>query len=165
MGSTAIFLSGPIGAGKSTLGVALAQARRGTFIEGDEHSAPDRPWYASTLTTARSIVRAIVRDAEPDRPVVIAYPLRCLEWIFYRRHLEKSGIRMIVVSLGASYDSTTSADRGRRFSEGEQDRIRQMIAEGYDRRRFSDLVLRTDDENRDETLGRLLKELPNIERG
>lgn len=140
----------------------LAYELRGTFIEGDEHSAPDKPWYVSTLYTARSIVRSIKAAADGGKPVVIAYPLRCIDWIFYRHKLAERDIHTIVVSLGASYDATIASDRGRRFSADERARIRQMIAEGYDRRGFSDFAIRTDRQNQHETLGRLLAQLPNL---
>jgi deoxyadenosine/deoxycytidine kinase len=38
-----IFLSGPIGVGKSTLGQALTRRLGGTHVEGDDFHLPDRP--------------------------------------------------------------------------------------------------------------------------
>ena len=159
---TAIFLSGPIGSGKSTMGAALAHALNGIFVEGDEHSAPGKPWYASSLSTARSIVGSIVKSATDGRPVVIAYPLRCIDWVYYRRCLEGHAIQTVVVSLSASYNSITNPRRGRHFSEAERSRIRQMIAEGYGRRQFGDFALSTDHESREAVLSRLLSEFSGI---
>jgi cytidylate kinase len=158
----AIFLSGPIGAGKSTLGAALADALNGNFIEGDEHGARDRPWYAASLSRARSIVGAIASRTQSGRPTVIAYPLRCIEWTYYRRRLAEHGIRTITVSLSASYAATVAPNRGRQFSAEEHARIRTMIEEGYDRRQFSDFMLETDQDDIDGTLGRLIAQLSEI---
>lgn len=139
-----VFLSGPIGAGKSTLGRSVAQAMGGHFVEGDEHSPRDRPWYAASLSTNRSIFNAVIRNATELRPVVVAYPLGCINWIFYRRRLAEAGIRLIVVSLSASFEAITKAERGRSFSEAERLRIREMIEEGYGQRPFSDLIVQAE---------------------
>jgi cytidylate kinase len=155
----AIFLSGPIGAGKSTLGRALADALDGNFIEGDEHSARGRPWYCSTLSTAQSIERSITSFALNGRPTVIARPLRCIDYTYYYRRLTNHHIRMVVVTLVASYDATVASNRGRQFSIDERARIRAMIEEGYDRRPFSDFVLETDRDNIGTTLGKLIAQL------
>lgn len=152
----AIFLSGPIGTGKSTLGIMLAQVLNGIFVEGDEHTNPNKPWYACTLSTARSIVRSVLASTTIDRPVIIAYPLRCIDWLFYRRHLAEYNIRVVVVSLTASHYAITSPARGREFSDSEQARISEMMVQGYDRRPFSDFTLRTDGGNKAETLALLL---------
>jgi hypothetical protein len=158
----AIFLSGPIGAGKSTLGRALADALDGNFIDGDDHKAPGKPWYGSSLSTARSILRAIATFAPDGQPTIIAYPLRCIEWTYYRRRLAEHGIHTIFVSLSASYEAIIAPSRGRRFSAEERARIRTMIGERYDRRPFSDLVLETDRNDIKLTLGRLIAQLSAI---
>jgi DNA polymerase III delta prime subunit len=157
----AIFLNGPVGVGKSTLGTALADALRGSFVEGDDHAPSNKAWYASTHSTAHSILAAILRAVPAGKPVVVAYPIRCLDWIFYRRKLADYGIRSVFVSLTASFEAITAADRGRPFSEDEYHRIAQMISEGYDRRPFSDFIVRTDDGPIDEVLDQLTSGLEN----
>jgi cytidylate kinase len=151
----AIFLTGPIGAGKTTLASALARALDGAFIDGDVYLMRDRPWYACSRSTARSILGAVTAAAGEGRPAVVAFPMRCIDWLFLRGHLERRGIRMITVSLSASYDATVSPDRGRDFTAGEQARIREMIDQGYGRPPFADIALATDRAGVDETLAEL----------
>jgi len=150
-----VFLSGPVGVGKTTLGRALGEKLSGSFIDGDDHSAPGMPWYASILTTSHAVVRTALEAVAEDHPVVIAYPLNCIGWIFYRRKLTEAGVMPIFVTLRASYDSIVSEDRGRVFSAGEKARIVVMISEGYADREFSDLVIDTDLSDFDTTLARL----------
>ena len=139
----AIFLSGPIGAGKTTLGRALSERLSAGFIDGDDHSDPHCAWYCSILRTSRSIVRTgfAVLDRKPA--VVIAYPLNCIGWVYFRRMFGDAGIRPLFVSLRASCASITHESRGRSFSDEEKRRIRAMIAEGYGAQPFSDLVIET----------------------
>jgi shikimate kinase len=59
----AIFLSGPIGVGKSTLGQSLARALNAQFVEGDEHALEEVRWFACSLRTHRSILAEVVRNA------------------------------------------------------------------------------------------------------
>lgn len=82
----AVFLNGPIGAGKTTLGRGLAVALGGGFVDGDDHANPDLPWYGSILQTSRAIVRIGTQAASERGVVVVAYPLNCLNWIYFRRH-------------------------------------------------------------------------------
>ena len=154
-----IFLSGPIGVGKSTFGAALAQALRGQFIEGDDHGRSDLPWYASALTAPRSILREITEGARERSPVVVAFPLRCREWIFYRRRLCDAGLRPIFVTLGADFEGIIAPHRGRCFDKRERRRILEMIAQGYGKREFSDLVIRTDVLDQEGTLKLLVEQL------
>jgi len=140
----AIFLNGPIGAGKSTLGRDLAASLGGGFIDGDDHSDPDRAWYASILRTSRSVLATGLSILETQPCVVIAYPLDRLTWVYYRRRFGDLGVRTVFVSLRASYEAITADDRGRRFSAEEHARIREMIAQGYGERPFSDVIIDTD---------------------
>lgn len=139
-----IFLNGPIGAGKTTLGRALAGQLGGGLVDGDDFSVPGRPWYGCILQTCRGIVTAGNEALACGGPVVIAYPLRCMSWIYFRRRFGDAGVGTIFVSLRASYASIVADSRGRRFSADEHERIREMIAQGYGEKPFSDLVVDTD---------------------
>ena len=160
--TVAIFLCGPIGSGKTTLGRMLAQALGAAFVDGDHHSDRNKPWFASSLSTARSIARTVHEESINGSDVVVAYPLRCREWIFYRRRLAEWGIKTIFVSLGATYDAITGPHRGRSFSSDELVRIQEMIAQGYGVRSFSDVFLRTDIGTPDSSLRVLIGELANL---
>jgi hypothetical protein len=144
MAKHAIFLDGPIGAGKTTLGRALAERLAGGFVDGDEFSDPSQPWYRSILRASRSIVETGAALLEEGDVVVIAYPLACVNWIYFKRKFGDAGVRPIFVGLRASYSSIVNPGRGRAFTDEERDRIKVMIAEGSGARLFSDLVLDTD---------------------
>ncbi len=152
----AIFLMGTIGAGKSTLGRALARELGGAHVEGDDFHRPPKPWFATSLSTCRGVLSAVLAGAAEGRPVVVSYPLRCREWIFYRRRLAEAGIRSLFVSLVAAAEAILAPDRGRAFTAGERRRIREMLAEGYDARLFSDLVVRTDQGDVEDSLAGLV---------
>jgi len=158
----AIFLGGPIGAGKTTLGRALAEAIGGGFIDGDDHADDDRPWYACILRTSRSIVEEAKRLAAASPYVVIAYPLGCVTWIYYRRKMAEAGIAPLFVTLRASFANIVAPGRSRRFSLAEQERIRVMLLEGYAERPFSDLILDTDKASFDETADALVREVGRL---
>lgn len=155
----AIFLGGPIGAGKTTLGSAFSARIGGAFIDGDDYSDPERPWHYSILRTSAAI-REVGLARLTDKPaVVVAYPFNCTTWIYFRRKFEAAGVRPLFVSLQASFAAITGQDRGRSFSSKEKKRVQAMIAEGYGARPFSDLVVNTDDPDFAATLGRLEAEI------
>jgi hypothetical protein len=79
--------------------------------------------------------------------IVVAYPLSCINWIYFRRKFGDARVRPFFVSLRASYSSIVDETRGRVFSRSEHDRIRVMLAEGYDARPFSDLIFDADKAN------------------
>ncbi len=152
----AIFLMGTIGAGKSTLGRALARKLYGGHVEGDDHHQPPRPWFATALSTSRGVLRAVLSLVDEGRPAVVSYPLRCREWIFYRRRLAEAGIRSAFVSLVASKAALVEPGRGRMFTVEERRRIVEMLDEGYGARRFADLIVRTDRGDADDSLTHLV---------
>lgn len=154
----AIFLSGPIGVGKTTLGRALSDSIAGGFIDGDDHSDPDKPWYCSILRTSIAVVRTGLAILESKPAVVIAYPLNCMNWIYFRRRFGDAGIRTLFIGLRAPFSFIVDEGRGRRFDEDEQQRIRVMIAEGYGEKPFSDLIVDTDQDSFANTLAHLVSE-------
>ena len=160
----AIFLSGPIGAGKTTLGRALGERIGGAFIDGDDHSDPGRPWYCSTLRTSTAILGAGLACLDDKPAIVVAHPLNRINWIYFRRKFEGVGVKPLFVSLRASFPAITGQNRGRSFSSGEKERIQVMIAEGYGSRPFSDLVVDTDGPDFTATLARLEAEVRRLMR-
>lgn len=150
-----IFLSGPVGAGKTTLGRGLADRLAASFIDGDDFSAPDRPWFCSIHSTSKAIVREGLAALRHAPTLIIAYPLGCVNWIYYRRHFCDAGVQPHFVSLRAVYRSIVAADRQRTFSAQEHQRIKIMIDEGYGERHFSDLVFDTDQQDFAATLNQL----------
>ena len=70
---------------------------------------------------------------------MVAYPLRCVNWIYYRRHLAAASIASVFVGLSASLEEITQRDRGRLLSETEQARLSVMVAEGYSNPLFYDV--------------------------
>ena len=152
----AIFLDGPIGVGKSSLGRELAAALGGTFIDGDDHADPNGPWYCSILRTSRSVVERGLVLLNTAPIVVIAYPLGCTTWIYYRRRFGDAGVATHFVGLHAAYTSIVDASRGRAFNESEKARIRVMISEGYGERPFEKAFVATDATDFQNTLSELV---------
>ena len=155
MDKHAIFLSGPIGAGKTTLGRGLAERLGAGFIDGDDQADHGKPWFACIRTTSARIVRVGFELLDTHNAVVIAYPLGCSSWIYYRRKFGDAGVWPIFVTLRASYENMVAANRGREFTPWEHARIATMLREGYDARSFSDLIFDTDKAGFDDTLARL----------
>jgi hypothetical protein len=158
MAKHAIFLSGPIGVGKTTLGRALSVSIGAGFIDGDDHADPDKPWYCSILRTSAAVVATGLAILETRPAVVIAYPLICINWIYYRRKFGGAGVSTLFIGLRATFASIVDERRGRSFDENEQQRIRTMIAEGYGANPFIDLAVETDQDSFAATHARLVSE-------
>jgi hypothetical protein len=101
---------------------------------------------------------------ESKPAVVIAYPLTCINWIYFRRKFGDASIRTLFISLRATFASIVDEGRGRRFDEDEQRRIRIMIAEGHGARPFSDLIVDTDQDSFQNTLVHLASETQRMMR-
>ncbi|WP_127903001.1 shikimate kinase [Solirhodobacter olei] len=142
MQKSVFLFDGAIGVGKSTLGRSVAAKLGFGFIDGDDLSGPGH-WFCSSLATSRKIVGASVKALSGRAGVIVAYPVRCTNWLFFLRTFERMGISCHCIGLVA--DSGAIESRDRRLSTGECARSREMISQGYGRRRFSDLILRTDD--------------------
>ena len=157
-----VFLSGPIGVGKTTLGQGLAERLGGAFLDGDDFAQAGRPWYSCILQTSRGIVQAGLAAVEQKGLAVVAYPLSRTNWIFFKRSFEDRGVGTAFVSLRAAYGSIIHERRGRVFSNQERDRIRVMIEEGYDVRSFNELIVDTDATHFAETLAKLERDVRQL---
>ncbi|MCX7328508.1 MAG: hypothetical protein NTW00_10410 [Hyphomicrobiales bacterium] len=162
IGRFVVFLSGPIGSGKTTLGRCLGARSLAGFVDGDDHHVPGRPWFSSTLGTSRSILNAVIVALQNHDIVVVAYPLRCVNWIYYRRHLAAAGIASVFVGLSATLEEITHRDRGRLLSEAEQARLSVMLAEGYSNRLFYDVQIKTGGRSLEATLAEIDLEIAHF---
>ncbi|HWK43246.1 MAG TPA: AAA family ATPase [Stellaceae bacterium] len=139
-----IFLNGPIGVGKTTLGQGLAERLDAAFIDSDDLRNHSKTWVEEVLSGSKALVR-VSMAALSHRPIlVVAKPLRHRDWAFLRAKFQAEGVAALCVTLTAPRDTILDARRGRDFTPGERARIVEMIAQGYGERPFSDLVLATD---------------------
>ena len=155
----AIFFNGPIGSGKTTPGRAVAPRIGGTFRDGDDYADHCGPWFASSLSTSQRIASAVLVELQAGRVAIVAYPLRCINYVYFRRSVTKAGYHSIFVTLRASAASIVATTRGRQFDAAERDRIAEMVAQGYADRPFSDLIVNTDIAGFDETVETLVARL------
>ncbi len=151
----AILLNGAVGVGKTTLGRALAAQMDAGFIDGDDHGDPQKPWFASSLSTSASILSAGLAALNERPVVIIAYPLRCITWVYNKRRFEGAGVCPLFVGLHADYAMITSSHRQRKFSAAERTRIQEMIHEGYGDRFFNEATVDTGIADFQETLAQL----------
>ncbi len=139
-----VFLDGPIGVGKTTFGQRLALEFEGCFIDGDDHSKANLPWFASSLSTSRNILRATKNALASTRIVFVAYPIRCINWVFFEKNLRAARINPVLVGLQAHPNSIADVCRHRHLSDVELARSREMIVQGYGNRQFSNLFVQAD---------------------
>lgn len=145
-----------MGVGKTTLGRAVSKEMGIGFIDGDDYSAPGH-WLRSILQTSRRIVAACELQLESLPAVIVAYPLRCTNWLFYRETFRRRGISFYCIGLTA--EPAHIANRERNLTSGEIERTLQMAAQGYGRRQFSDRIVRTDESSFELTRDRLIKDV------
>ena len=147
----AILIDGTIGVGKSTMAHELSRRFDGAFLDGDDFKARGLPWYCSSLSTCCRIRDAGISALSEKAILFIARPVRCLDWIYFKRHFQRQNIRVFSIGLQADFANITHEDRGRSFSANELDRMAVMIREGYGARPYSDIHLRTDQHDIEDT--------------
>ncbi len=136
-----VVLNGPINAGKTTVGKALAAAIDGAvFIDGDDNGVPDgAPLDVIIEASLRRLSSEIA--ANPAGVLVLAYPLRAADHARLKATADAAGRRLVTVTLAPPIE-VVLGDRGdRRLGDGERARIGEMYAEGYHDRAFSDLTI------------------------
>lgn len=152
MQKTVFMLDGPIGVGKTSLGRAAAPGLAFGFIDGDDHSAPGH-WLRSILRTSRTIVALCETTLRSRDGVIVSYPLRCTDWVFFSQTFGRMGIACHCIGLTATPDAILA--RERKLDAHEITRSREMMAQGYGQREFSSAHLCTDEAPFDETHRRL----------
>ncbi|MBU1306459.1 MAG: shikimate kinase [Alphaproteobacteria bacterium] len=136
-----VVLSGPINAGKTTTGMALASLLRDAdFIDGDDHEAPEDAPLDQRIEASFARIEWLIASATANA-VVVAVPLREVD---HRRLLAAATARdadLLVVTLAPPPAIALANRGGRVLSAQEVARARDMYAEGYASRSFSDLIV------------------------
>jgi hypothetical protein len=158
--ATAILINGPVASGKSTVASALvARVPGAVLIEGDDH-IPNVAGLSREARWALALdgIAAQLREVlAAGRPVAVAWPLT--EDAFRRlvATAHDAGGEAVCITLAPPLASVLTG-RGRKLTPAECGRIREMYAEGYASRPFSDLVIDgspTPDEAADEIIALL----------
>lgn len=158
----AILLDGTIGVGKSTMGRGIASRLSGAFLDGDDFKTKGKPWFCSSLSTCRALLKASNKVLEKENIVLIGRPVRCLDWVYFTRHFQRIGVDTFLIGLTASYENIIKENRDRKFSQPELERMLEMINEGYGTRNYADFYMRTDLAGIEMTLDRLETKLRRL---
>jgi hypothetical protein len=138
-----VFLSGPIGVGKTTIGTALALRHGGAFVASDALSDPAKQWHEQIEAVNSRLIEQCLSALQSCDLAFVELPLDRERFEMLRRAFEPA-VSVRCITLAASYETITSVARGRIFEGWERVRIKEMIEEGYDSRDFSDAIVRTD---------------------
>lgn len=139
-----VHLTGPIGAGKTTLGLRLAALLPGAvFVDGDDHGAPADASFAVRIAAALDRLAAIVATSRAEH-LVVAYPLDETTNARLATIAEKRGASRFVVGLAPPQEVLLGGGRGpRMLRPWDLRRIAEMYAEGYAAPGFADLTIDT----------------------
>ncbi|MGV8853829.1 MAG: shikimate kinase [Devosia sp.] len=153
-----VVLTGAINAGKTTTGRALAKILPdAVFFDGDDHDAPDDASLEARIEA--SFVRLVqLIEAATSRVVVIAVPLRGDDFLRLRAACSDRQADLRVVTLAPPLAIALSNRGDRHLRPHEIVRARQMLAEGYADRDFSDFTI-ADVTNAEDTARRICRHL------
>ncbi|MEO1536247.1 MAG: hypothetical protein AAFR73_00825 [Pseudomonadota bacterium] len=132
------------------------------FLDRDALAGPG-PWINSVLSTNRRIVSTCLRVLETHPAVIVAGPVRCLDWLYLSMTLQKSGAQCHCIGLTASSNAIEA--RRRALSRNERDRSREMVSQGYGQRPFRVGTLRTDHHNIASATDMLVAQLSKLQTG
>lgn len=161
-----IFLIGPMGAGKTTIGRQLAQILRLEFIDSDHEierrAGADIPWIFDIEGEAgfRRRERAVIQELCRRRGVVMATGGGAILDAENRRDLAQNGV---VVFLSASVDrifdrTAKNQNRPLLVTDDPRTRIEQLLSEREPLyREIADLVVDTDRRGVHSTVNQILR--------
>jgi shikimate kinase len=165
-----IFLVGPMGAGKTSIGRQLAEALGMEFLDSDHEietrSGATIPWIFDVEGEEgfRKREQAMIDELSQRQSIVLATGGGAVLSEANRKHLKTRGT---VIYLSASIDlllERTQRDRNRPLLQTENPRVRleelmQLREPLY--REVADIVLETDDSSIRHTVNRIIKQLKN----
>tara|TARA_R110002124_G_scaffold44422_10_gene135549 strand:- start:17171 stop:17659 length:489 start_codon:yes stop_codon:yes gene_type:complete len=136
-----LVLNGPINAGKTTTGRALAAMLADAhFVDGDDHEAADDAPLAERISASFARIERMIGGAQAA-VLVIASPLRDEDVERLGAACLRRAADLRVVTLAPPIEVALSNRGSRQLRPDEISRSRRMYAEGYATRAFSDLLI------------------------
>ena len=155
----AVFLSGPINAGKSTVGELLSRmVPDGIFLDGDDFAPPDQPFERRIVVALARLVEAVIQKSQDGRVVVAAYPLSPRDWAAVTEALARHRFDAACVTLAPPLEVALASRGSRTLTQWERTRIAEMYREGLARPPFG-LVIDNAGEAPDATARRIHRAL------
>jgi shikimate kinase len=152
---TIYWLTGAMGAGKSTLGAALAASLPKTlFIDGDFLlvDSDKIPFAERIMRTKNQLIETCISFAKDKQSVVIAYPVTKETIIDLKQKFELLNAKLIVIGIQSPLLTTT-----RTYSEWQLQRQKEMIA--CNGKGFADIVFKHPTQYLNDSINELIKEL------
>ena len=135
---TVVWINGPVGAGKTAVGRALADVLPSAgFVDGDDHAGPDdHPPRARWRHATDVLIGMALRRRHPAT-LVVAYPLDRFGHSRLKSACARARRSLVVVNLATPLTLTLRKRGDRELTAAERDRARVMRSEGYGTRPFA----------------------------
>ncbi len=151
------FINGTINSGKTTTARELALTTPNSiFIDGDDHGKSFNGKLKYSIKAGHNYIKEQIEGSDFIYGFV-AYPLRNEDADLLRTFCLEKGSECYFITLAPPLETALST-RGNRFlKDWEIFRIKEMYAEGYPTRKFSDLII----DNSKITIEDVIKEIKN----
>jgi len=152
-------INGPINAGKTTVSKILEKRfQNAIFVEVDDlMSDAEEKWLGLSKEQGwqerQNRLYKKLQELKKQRAyetVIFAYPIGDKTYQDWRA-LEDNNTRFLNITLAPSLKECLKNRGGRVLTEWEQDRIRDMYAEGYHNRPYADFIINNDHQTPEET--------------
>lgn len=135
---TVVWINGPVGAGKTAVGRALAAlSPSAQFIDGDDHAGPGGGPARIRWRRAMDVLIGMARWCRGVGTLVVAYPLDRLGHQRLMAACTRAHRPLVVVNLATPLFLVLRIRGERVLTRAEQARARVMHSKGYDRRPFA----------------------------
>ena len=133
----AVFVSGSINAGKSTVAALLSRmVPDGLFLDGDDFAPSDQPFEKRIVIGLARLVEAALVESGKGRLVVVAYPLSAADWAAVTDAFARHRLDTRCITLAPPLSVALTNRGGRALSDWERSRIAEMYELGFARPSF-----------------------------
>ncbi len=155
----AVFVSGPINSGKSTVAALLSRmVPEGRFLDGDDYAPRDQPFEKRIVIGLARLVEAALLEAGKGRMVAAAHPLSAADWTAVAEAFTRHRVEARCVTLAPPLALALTNRGSRALGDWERNRIAEMYELGFERPSFG-LILDNSGETPEATARRIHRAL------